>query len=627
MNPFYVLKAGYDTPLTIISELVEDAEFDECYNAEELHGAQQCLVTPRTRLVEELSWLPELSDMQVSAVLAALKNDDMAPIFGAISSFPELAKANILAHFCDQKNVDLQLVQTVGITWDEIEPEYLLEFVNSSRKKSGFPGVDEPQLREALAEVQKSHSVTIASSIWGSATPGKLMDEFVQSELARNPEASFLERLVRDYDACSEHDLGCIRNEIESYIDTATTHINEVSVHIDGIVNLLAMWDEINQPVQLYEQHHGHEEARSKRIYENVRALCLNLANDHQKYTEAKQLANALLDTFPELESVAEVLKGDVADLESLSEQQQQEQLLDPLINACEAAKKNPHLLKRSIIDHGFRSAKKGPVADIVAAFRDVVQLLTNNTLAYLVIRDLALYFNNDLEDPELAFYLINGLILFPDSSANENFLEKLKEERSTLHRNWKMNELDKSTDNVFVMSKIVDELMEYATKTELPELRRLKVQIDGRKNVKKVKWGFYGAVAIVVVFFLISEELNRPRYKPSYRPTSSTMTQPSKLNSNSNSYAESIPPIGSGVTLNKLQVRYCVFQNKRLNFMRSITSTSNQVIKFNNLIDDYNRRCSNYRYRAGVLASINREADSRESILRSEARRTVSLW
>jgi hypothetical protein len=56
-----------------------------------------------------------------------------------------------------------------------------------------------------------------------------------------------------------------------------------------------------------------------------------------------------------------------------------------------------------------------------------------------------------------------------------------------------------------------------------------------------------------------------------------------------------------------------------RLEAARDVTSSDPEIDRFNAMIDDYNARCSSYRYRAGVLESVQREIQARTSALRAE--------
>jgi hypothetical protein len=179
-------------------------------------------------------------------------------------------------------------------------------------------------------------------------------------------------------------------------------------------------------------------------------------------------------------------------------------------------------------------------------------------------------------------------------------------------------------------MVKTVDEMLRYATGKDRTELLQLKSVIERKQAGKKAKWLIYGGIAAVIGFFVISEELSKPSSRPSYQPASKY--QPSTQSGGSttpSSYSstESKPPVGQGRSLNKSQVRYCVFQGERLDAIRPMATSSYQISRFNRLIDDYNSRCSNYRYTIGVLSSVQREAQGKSSEFATDARRIVASW
>ena len=641
-SSFHILKANYESSRAGISDLVDDAEFDEFFEVEEVHRAQQSLVTPKMRLMEELSWLPELSDVQVAEVISLIevvaqleptqfKPTDLKSIVKVIAPFPELAKANILAHLCGVQRADQALIQSLATSWAEIDPPHLLGFINDTRVESGFPRVDEQQLRQALREVEGKHSNVAAASIWKNATPGILMDKIVVAELDNNPSGVFLGLLVRSYDSRSETDLVRINGNINDHIELAKPNGADLGEHVGAISDLLDAWDEINQPVQVFEQHQGHEEGRSKRVYENVRALCLDLANNHEEYREARRLSEALLRTFPELESVAEVLKNDVAQLGTLDEQQRQTEFLAPLAEACEAAKKD-RKLNNSLARRGFAANRRGGVLSrLVKSFEHAVSNMTDTSYAFFLVRDLALYINNDLDDPETAFRLVDGLMSHNGAVPSDKVCEKMEEDRAIIHRNWKMRELDENAGNLSAMSQTVDEMLEYARGPDRIEILQLKEKIDSKRRQKWIKRGIYAAIAAVIGFFVLAGEFNRPSSRSNYQPTTNRTTSSSPTvqttTTRLNRFEEDKPSIGNGKTLTRSEVRYCTFQGERLDFMRSLSMTNSQINRFNQLIGDYNLRCSNFRYRAGVLTTIQSEAAARTSILRADARRMVSSW
>ncbi len=605
---FNVLKADYVSNRSDIAELVEDAEFDEVFDPQEIQRAQQSLLAPNTRLEQEISWLPELSQAQTSNVLNLIASGDLEALIESSKHAPELAKANILAHFAGTGNVNDSLFHALVAAWDEIDQATLLSFINENRLSAGFPRVENRQMYNALKELEKLHARSAAEGIWTLDRPGEAMDRIVEAELRRQPSSSFLEQFVRNYDTLSEPDLARISDEIDKVISDAENTDADLEALVTQASDLLVRWDDVNQPVQVYEQHQGHEEGRSKRIYEKLRSLCLDLANNRNEFAEARRLSEALLRTFPELESVAEVLKGDVAQLETLDEQQKLHQEYKALIDACEAAK----------------TKVPTPVSTVLKIFKDTVSRGADDPIAFNIVRDLALHINNDCNDPQTAFKLLDGVLTFSGARPSQELGKTLEEERAVLHRNWKMNELEKNSGNLTGMSETVGDLLKYASGSERAELQQLKAKLDRKRFGKKLKWGIYASIAAVIGFFVIADEMDRPSSRSTYQPSSPSVATPTPAPSAS---AEARPPVGQGLTFNRSQIRYCVFQGQRLETIRTLTNTNYQIDRFNELIADFNSRCSNYRYRSGALSSVQREAREKAAELRADARRIVSSW
>jgi len=607
-NAFHILKAGYDANRSDIAELFEDAEFDEVFESYKIQRAQQSLLAPNARLEQEISWLPELSRTQTSSVLNLVASGDLEALIETSKHTPELAKANILAHFAGSRNVNDNLLHTLVTAWDEIDEANIITFINENRLIAGFPRVEPQHLHRALVELEKQHARSAAVGIWRLDRPGAVMDRFVEAELKMHPSSSFLEQFVRNYDTLSEPDLARISDEIDDLIDLANEGNANLGAIVSAFSHKLTKWDEVNQPVQVYEQHQGHEEGRSKRIYEKLRSLCLDLANNRNEFAEARRLSEALLRTFPELESVAEVLKEDVATLENLDEQQKLHAKYKVLIDECEAAK----------------TKLPTPVSNVLRVFRDTVSRGGDALIALNIVRDLVLHINNVSNDPQTAFRLLDGVLTFAGARLPQEIGETIEEERAVLHRNWKMNELEKNSGNLTAMSQTVEDLLKFARGPERVELQKLKTKLDRKRLGKKVKWGIYASIAAVIGFFVIADEMDNPSNRSTYQPSVPRIATPTPTTS---AAVETRPPVGQGITLNRSQVRYCVFQGQRLDIIRTLTTTDYQIDRFNALIGDFNSRCSNFRYRSGDLSAAELEARESAPDLRADARRIVSSW
>ena len=623
-NPFRVIGVTYTSTSLDISAAIEDAELDGTVDETTLQSARASIVTPRSRLATELEWLPELSDQQIRKVLALLEKNNAAETLRGVDHLPELAKANVTAHLCANSVFSLEVVKQMAVCWDDIDQNHLLAFINDNRRRSGFPQVEKTALADMLSRMRSNHASAAAEYIWNSQRPGDAMNTIVVSELKRAPHSAFLGSLVTEYDKRSDFELGRLGEFIDADIDAARKPKAKLTALVQSLSQLLSSWDQISQPVQLYEQSRGHEEARSKRIFGKVRSLSIDLANEFGHYEEAEQLSRALLETFPELESAAEALKSDVAKLEDLREQKKQAEKIGPLVDACESAKANLDATCRMLRSGGASAIDRGLIPRFVLGFDKARSSAENPELAYFIVRDLALHLNNEGDDPQAAFELTQWLIEKAGTSAPRNVLEQLHEDRAVVHKNWKFRELGRQGNNLSGAINTVSELLKYASGTDRKDLQKLQSKLQLRRVAKFVKYAIGAGIVAIIGYNLLLEN-SRP-VRRSGNSTTSTLpsTAPTQQ---ADSYEEELPPIGQGKLLSTAQVRYCVFEGVRLDHLRGLVTTNLDIDKFNSRIGSFNARCSNFQYRPGVLQRLETEALTRSSALRSEAARIMASW
>ena len=92
---------------------------------------------------------------------------------------------------------------------------------------------------------------------------------------------------------------------------------------------------------------------------------------------------------------------------------------------------------------------------------------------------------------------------------------------------------------------------------------------------------------------------------------------------------SEEIAPIGSDLVLTANQIRYCLAEDVRLSTIEKAIDSYSQyeVNRFNGAIEDFNRRCSSYKYRRGTLESVQDEVNSRHASLVLEALKRLDSW
>ncbi|MCG9724971.1 peptidoglycan-binding protein [Vibrio brasiliensis] len=177
------------------------------------------------------------------------------------------------------------------------------------------------------------------------------------------------------------------------------------------------------------------------------------------------------------------------------------------------------------------------------------------------------------------------------------------------------------------------------------PEVTVETVQTERQKfNQSGVSWGYiFWFLLIAGIFMVISQDNDNSSSAPksatsslansiAKTPTASQLGSPSgvgKTNKPRNETPElqyNKPPIGSNNVLSVSQIRWCTRESMRIEAMRNVFDTNGGIGEFNKIVDDYNSRCSNYRYRQGDLSRAEREVEKSRAIIVSEATREAEL-
>ena len=93
---------------------------------------------------------------------------------------------------------------------------------------------------------------------------------------------------------------------------------------------------------------------------------------------------------------------------------------------------------------------------------------------------------------------------------------------------------------------------------------------------------------------------------------------------------AEKLPPPGAGRVLSMEEVRYCIFQGRRLSELRNQMTGlggNDLVDRYNDLVTDFNGRCRSFRYEKGVLETVQREEVEKEAQLKTDASAILAAW
>jgi Putative peptidoglycan binding domain len=89
---------------------------------------------------------------------------------------------------------------------------------------------------------------------------------------------------------------------------------------------------------------------------------------------------------------------------------------------------------------------------------------------------------------------------------------------------------------------------------------------------------------------------------------------------------SEERPAAGIGVEFSRANIRYCTFQQVRLEALGPVTEGADLVV-FNALVEDWNARCTRYRYRPADKDAVDGEAAGRRALLEVEGRAFMNGW
>ncbi|MBX5182266.1 hypothetical protein HJB88_06365 [Rhizobium sp. NZLR5] len=644
-NAFNVLGARYQSTAQEIADLVEDAEFASTRTEDELKKAQQTLVTPRLRLQAEVSWLPELSEAQVAKVLDPSSQANEAVLLQVIANFPDLATVNIIADMAARRTISKDALLAYLNTWKRFEPEPVLGFLRKTRRIGGFPAPDEKGFQSTLHDLKKRHTVSLVSGMMSGPNGPSHFSEILDAEITGGSPSPLLPWMVKEFEKDCERDQSRIADGIRETIQQSNSGSISIAVAIARIGNSLREWGRHAQPVLGFYNWRGHAEPRTKNLFYEIREYLLQLTNVDGKLDEAKELLLSSGSWLAHAEELKKVTAKDLFDLEGLITERRHAELFQPLSDACDAAKAADRDFAKAVKASGMTADARSPAGAFAQALRTYAEV-GDADLAAAVGRDLALFYNNDQQNPEIAYRILQGTNdILRNLNVSDETKARFKEDSETIFRNWKIPEIEKDKGNLSRMTALVEAAIIMAPAGIKPEFTALHSALMAKRRESRTKlvvWAVILAVIFIPTVFLNSKK--SPSYSSStsssYRPSSSaSSTYPSSSSTSTSTRSPNVTPVavddkseikpspGVGATFSKPELRYCIFQGKRLDLLRTMAFSNSAIDQFNSLIADFNLRCTNFRYRQIDMTDVELEASAGSSQFMRDAAAVAKGW
>jgi hypothetical protein len=642
-NPFNMLGVSIHDSRDQIATAYEDALVAGRYDEAVLQKAQQTLMNPRTRLDAELAWMPELVPADALSMIEQLQRKDLSPADAdrLLEGVKDLARINLAAALCRRLPGVFGRAVALVNAYRDMSPAWASHALASARKSAGFPSPDPAMLDEALARLTVAHARIALDCLTAAQHPGRAMTEIVRlRDRGNTKSAPFIDDIVRQYDQWSAPHLRKIEDAIASEIKALRDDPGLIAP-VAKIEKLLLEWDEYSQPAQLVAQAKGLDEPRSAALIGNLRELCLWMANEKHVYSSTLTIAKAILHSFSELPLVARQLPTDIETLESLAAQEEQWKRFRPLYDALERAIANIKGFGADVARRGFGPKTVGlakEVYDGIAAAAATMGKGAIDEAPWTAMRALTLSLHNEHKLTTAAHIIVIGLLDFAAVMPAETS-RQFREDEKILRKELKMAELLEAAQNQNNNSviQLADEVL--ALTADLEE-RKAVTDLKGRAEQRKTSGAratlFFGAVVAVIIIVVLATSQNNSSsvgsssypsssYTPpdTYNPAPTYTQTPTPLPSPDDT-SETPPAAHSTSTLTPAELRFCLFQQARLDYIRDALTPSDGT-NFNSLVDDWNSRCVKRQYwdrdentsRSALLLARPRLKTEAEALLR----------
>lgn len=647
-NAFRILGATYTAKPTDIADLVNDGGYSGDISEELLQKSQQILITPRLRMAAELAWLPELSAAQVASVLVDTTAMTTSDMLKKVSRLPELARANILADFASSNAIDSAFAIALFEAWQAVSIVDILEFLRETRIAAGQPAPDDKLVISELQELRLRHAGSLVLGLTKAANPGAIIGEVIAHEIRKDDTDPLLGMVVREIEKRSERDTSRISDSISETLQSIRHNWIAIGPFVTALSEQLDQWLKLTTPLQGFYEWRGHPEPRSKAIFNNIREVALWLANEQELHSASSQLSAVLADKFSGIEELRRIAAKDIEDLKGIIAERKEIERFQRLFDAVEKAKASPVEFARVSGLEGMKKDAAAPVGPFVSAIGRFLEDGGDVDTAAAVGRELSLSFNNDADRPAVAYLVLDYVNRLARSGMSNQTKQKYDEDLATIFRNWKFPELEKHKGNIPKMINALESVVASAPASVKPELAVFLANLKGKQRAKRIKWLVWAAiVGFVVIVSIASNNGNGSSYRSSsYGSSGSSGYSTSQTASYGSSEAssntpapnpapaqpvdlklETKPAFGSGQTLSRQEVRYCVFQGKRIDFLRNLPTTNAQIAAFNEIVVDFNNRCGSFRYMPADMTAVESEAANKTGAFMEEAQTIARNW
>ncbi|MEQ6335675.1 hypothetical protein [Sphingobium sp. MK2] len=461
----------------------------------------------------------------------------------------------------------------------------------------------------------------------------------------------FIALVINRYEARKGDEIERIAEDVRALLEKLDG--DHRASDIAAFKDALLKWDRLAQPLQVADSVLGIDEPHSRDLFRSIREHCIDLANNKSQNTLAMAILEIGKPVFNELPDASASIDKDIYALKDLARGERLEAALSPLKLLVDTASRDFAKLGREVrlprISHQHKA--------IMAALDEALSSGDPETsaIAVAMIRGLAIKLANDVEDNSGALAITTSLLQRQGRLPSETTAQ-LQKDHVALARNISFSNMMDAlkSGNLSHAKTLANSLAANADGEEARSIQNILHLISERQKKSRNGWIWTAVILGGIVAIIALSEKNSgsvSNYDPpsQYNDTSTAGSVENILaNTESNSEEASIenkiqndgvaaddevsikenrPPLYSiGTSFDRSQVRYCMMQKARLEAANNVSArpTEYKIQQFNLTVDDYNSRCSNFRYHNDDMTAVQQEVNENASRLRSEGEALV---
>lgn len=594
--PFHILCIEPGATTQRVHFAFERASEKQLTPADSLIFARDVVLDPARRLPYELGYPIDSTPAEIAAIYTALASDSSLDEYLAFASrLPPLSSGSFLGHLAASQPASGALLTALLDAHASIEVSEIFHILKALRTSAGYFAPSLVSVNQGLIELCDNHAQAAIARYERIQDAADSVLACTQETLAHGGwhHIKALGQLLEVYHYSIASQLATANQSIETACEVLLRQSTDAP-SLESLKAALRAWMSICRPLMLWSADQGSAEPEVKLPIEQVRAVVANLAGQ-QQFDVALNLAEFGRELFGMMPRTADQFDADVALTADLLLQTK----MQPLRAFIAGLGDELSSLATSLVKSGFGPNSVGQGHALWNLFVQAIDATVARPSAkpWMVVRELAIDLDQQMEH-EAACRLVRDLLAQGAlAAAPPDTLATLSDDLSLLEAQANFDPPAEQTGNRRAHG------LAWNLRTKL---RRL-APLSGR---------VLAAVLCAVGFYLGIQMLWTP---------SSPGTAPGPTPERA--WAEVMPPVGAGQHLELGGVRYCKFQEARLQVIKPEVHGAEDTRRFNELANDYNSRCSDFYYRDADLAAVEAEMAQNSTGLAADAMRVVSAW